>query len=58
MTKFVAACLMAAAALPAWAHLSFAAEFDSRSPSACCLSCLELFGDSSKSDVGSFAFRK
>jgi hypothetical protein len=32
MMKFVAACLMAAAALPAWAHHSFAAEVDASKP--------------------------
>jgi hypothetical protein len=32
MMKFVAACLMAVAALPAWGHHSFAAEFDASRP--------------------------
>jgi hypothetical protein len=32
MIKFIAACLIAAAALPAWAHHSFASEFDVSKP--------------------------
>jgi Family of unknown function (DUF6152) len=32
MIKFIAACLIAAAALPAWAHHSFASEFDASKP--------------------------
>jgi Family of unknown function (DUF6152) len=32
MIKFIAACLIAAAAFPAWAHHSFASEFDASKP--------------------------